>query len=183
MRGTIDKVIRGKYFFIIGEDGNRYFAAFEELERKGKKYIWKGNQVSFLPVTGPVEEDKTPRARDVVPDDKRNPALDQMIPTLDSEKMKQKELKQSDAENAYATTHTWLEGTITDIKGGKDALRAFCIVKGDRGEEFFAPFMEIIEYTKNRRNIKTGKRVMFIPKAPDAGSNGRRRVATRIVFI
>lgn len=181
MRGIITKIVKrdGRCsFFITGEDSVEYYSAFGIVAKEDRKYIWKGNGVTFDDVE---ITDKSPKARHVVPDKVKNAKLDVIIPEFKNKVCV--ELTEEDRMD-YITTKEWKDGTIKDIKGGTDVGHAFMIIS-DGAEDFFAPFVEIIEYTRNRRNIKLGSKVMFIPKAPEFKDDGktRRRLATRIVFL
>jgi len=61
MRGKIDMLAHGMYFFVTAEDGNRYFCPFRMVERKEKSKIHRHSEVEFDVVDEPVEEGKYPK--------------------------------------------------------------------------------------------------------------------------
>ena len=78
MRGTIDHIKKwqGTYFFIQGDDGNRYYGTLNELSDKQQYrfFAWKGNRATFdvLPAN---KEDRYPSAVNIVLDEVPDPEL------------------------------------------------------------------------------------------------------------
>ena len=62
MKGTVDMMAHGKYFFITAEDGSRYFAPFAELDRKVKNNIHRHSNVTFDVSEDPIPDGKLPTA-------------------------------------------------------------------------------------------------------------------------
>jgi len=175
--GVIDKIFKTKgYFFINGDDGNRYFCPEECIPREYRKYLWKGNKIKFEPSYNDARGLRT----DVAEPDKI-PSLNRAGSLPVKFKDKYIPFTKKDAEKFYGDNPVKLTGEIIEIHGGIKE-KSYLLIKTNADRLFYGRITQIVDYMSVRKHIKEGIKVTFSPEYADNQDNYKFDFAKMIVI-